>query len=88
MWGKAKPVVEVNKIDQYKQRAENALSIFRKTYQDLIAINKEVSVTVDEKQVQIDALKHEQATLDILFADNKKVAVKIAKIIGEEIEDA
>lgn len=77
-----------NTIDNLKARADGALSVFRKSYKDLIAINKEVQSENHYRGVQIKDLQGEQKALDLQFKDNEAVAKKIADIIGEEIKDA
>tara|TARA_R110000851_G_scaffold78000_5_gene172087 strand:+ start:22531 stop:22788 length:258 start_codon:yes stop_codon:yes gene_type:complete len=79
---------KVNKIDQFKTRADNALSVFRKSYQDMLNINKEINAVIEGKQVEIDNLEKDKVTLDLQFTDNHKVARKIGDILGEKEEVA
>ena len=81
-----KPVVKT--FDTFKKSADNALSVFRQSYKDLIAVNNEIRVVVAEKEQEIMTLKEEQKALSVLCNDNSAVAVKIGDILGEETSNA
>jgi len=78
----------VNTFDTFKKSADNALSVFRQSYKDLIAVNNKIRVVVAEKEQAIMTLKEEQKALSVLCDDNNAVAVKIGDILGEEIANA
>ena len=55
----SKPVI--SKITEIENKSEEAISIFKTTLDSLIALESDVLTEVNNKEVQIDAIKAEMA---------------------------
>ncbi len=69
-------------IEQLQNKSKNALDIFTKTVNDLVAINVEVRQEVKTRDEKINVLIDEKNTLIDVITENEKVISKIQNILS------
>ena len=68
-------------VDSLKDRAENALSIFTKTVNDLLDINKKCQEEIKAREEIIEIASNENTELSNIVSSNNKVITKIEDIL-------
>ena len=68
-------------VDSLKDRAENALSIFTKTVNDLLDINKKCQEEIKAREEIIEIATSENTELSNIVSSNNKVITKIEDIL-------
>lgn len=69
-----------NVIKSLEEKSSKAISVFRKTVEELASINEAAAQEIVITNKTIDQLKSEVANLEVLQSDNEKIIKNINKI--------
>ena len=78
-----KKTIIVDKIQQLKDKSNNALAVFRQTLVSLSDANQEIDVEIDVRVKQIEALEKENSVLNEVKNENDKFIGKINEFLKE-----
>lgn len=68
-------------VNELRERASNALSIFTKTVDDLLIINQECNKEIKDREVIIEKATKEKDELNDIINSNQNIITKIEDII-------
>lgn len=71
----------VNKVEQFGKRSENAIGVFKKTIADLAGVNSGIDTEIAKKEKVIEDARKEKTQLSDLKVRNTKFINKINEFL-------